>query len=628
MALFNTLRQILTPYANKINLHTGEIDLHTKEIERINSSIDEVGVITEDFFGSLLGEQLELGSIDISNGVYIDVIDGSSLRQTRHMPCRANRKYFFEITNNSNSAVKLAVAWYDTNGVFSKANNFGSTIPANTIGLKNTTSVNNIGFLACRLQGSGLTTDNVSVRIYTESSFINDLFLNKGTISTPGLDLNGGDFIHPGIWQVIDSVNLPKNCPTSSRTCRIISFASDSNNTIGTCQIVLDINGDKYWRFSPNTDVWTPWICETVYHKQAFSTFWTNQTPFINSYQITHHTAEETNKVSKMYALYDAAVPATGITVTKDTLGVDASNTFNIYNYKVSKNTGDKPVVLIIAGEHGDELNSAMVGYYLYKEIVDGHLTKYLKYVDFWCIPLMNPWGYENNARNNSNNVNLNRDFPCQWTYSDDTHNKTGNYSLSQAETLLIYNLLINNKDKILFMLNKHDTGPLPNKFATDQEDKVGYVATLMQTDSIVNEGITEFENQQVRETDPWLIDNALQDVSAYRLIASRNVATSGSLDVFANAIGIHGSLLEIVNSVVSSNYPGWYPSGAGHHTDLARLGLDFCVNWISATIEKNADILSSDKTTQLLKFYTRREVNGVWETVEQYWNGAELQDV
>lgn len=469
------------------------------------------------------------------------------------------------------------------------------------------------------------------------SGYIGRSLVNYGNIVTTELDLNGGDFVHPGTWTVNDVRYMPDNSPTDKK-CRIVSFASQTNNSIYTLQLVADIDGNIYTRFSPNTTVWeSDWYDwkaniakkadEYPYNVQAFKPMWVDSELFVNNYTITHHGASEENKVSKMYALYDgmdSAASAAGITITKDNLGKDASNTFNIYNYKVSLNTGGKPVVLLIVGEHGDELNSAMLGYYAYREIIDGVLTKYLKYVDFWVVPLMNPWGYEHNTRNNSNDVNLNRDFPCEWQYSTSGHNKTGNTALSQPETNIIYNLIVNNQSKILFMCNKHDTGPIAGKIGTNQEDIVGYMSSYLDNDIIVNNGMAQIQNALVRQTDAWIIDNCSIDISNRQLIASRKVKTSGSMDLFANSIGVHGSLVEICNSAIGGDYP-YYPSGAGHHADLARLGLNLFVNYLMTTIENNMDILKDNRLYGDLKYCSRKLVDGNYVDIELEWTGTEL---
>lgn len=460
---------------------------------------------------------------------------------------------------------------------------------------------------------------------WTRLADISDTLYSFGNVLTTGLDLNSGDFIHPGTWTINDPTSYPvKNCPTNKK-CRIISFASHTNNTIYTYQIVIDAD-NVFERFSTGSGIWTQWTHKNALHKDnSFDCVFTASTAFVNNYDISRDQGE-TGRVSRLYALYDA-VTDTDVTITKETLGRDASNTFDIYNYKVSLNTGDKPVVLLIVGEHGDELNSAMLGYYAYREIVTGALKKYLNFVDFWVVPLMNPYGYEHQTRNNANDVNLNRDFPAEWAYNTSAHNKTGNYSLSQPEAELIYDLLVDNKDKILFMCNKHDTGSIATKIDTAQEDKVAYISSYCKTDTVTNKGVSLYQNNQVRTTDPWIITDCDVDLSATDLIVTRNVKTAGSLDLFANSIGIHGSLLEVCGSAYYSTDSSYHYS-TQHRNDLARLGLDFFVNYLSQTIESNSAILDNDDLIGLVRYYTRTLDGGSYIVTEQYWNGSELVDI
>lgn len=444
------------------------------------------------------------------------------------------------------------------------------------------------------------------ISTYNEVTFIRDSSLfNYGNITTASLDLNSGDFIHPGMWAVNDTTYTPAHTPTNKR-CRIISYASSSDNTIYTYQIVIDITGKVFKRFSSSNMVWSPWVSDTALHDDiAFKCLFIDNETFINSNVISQDSSN-TNRVQTLMAKWNAVTLASSVEVEKSVLGRDASNTFDIFNYKVTNGVSGKPVVLVVFGEHGNEYNSAEIGSYFYKEIANGVMTKYLKYVDFWLIPLMNPWGYENKQRNNYNDVNLNRDFPCEWNYYTVQHNKTDNYSLSQPETQYLYNLLVNNKDKILFMINKHNTGSISNKININEEDIVGYTATVLKSDTIFNEGLTMWQDAQVRQTDPWIDTDCNVDISDKPVIVNRrNLVTDGSMDLFANSIGIHGSLIEVCgaanfNTDTVSHYSNQ------HLQDLARLELDFIVNYVSKAIENNDILLNSDDLQMNLTYKTR----------------------
>ena len=586
---------------------------------------------------------LEQGSLNTNTGA-----EGASLDYSRSqfIPVVAGNALKLSVSNiGVNASVVIHALYYDANrnfispAVHVTAGNYVAygetkvytvTPPGNAVYVRlragSSPSGTTVTYTMVRLYFLDITPEAVLAYMSDVTPLQQNALLSMGNVLEAGLDLNEGVFRKPGMWFVNDLENLPKHSPTAKR-CRIIVFASRTDNSLGTLQAIVDADGMMYWRYSNANDVFDKWRHVGVYHSNAFSCLFTDPEPFRCDYDINRLPSGETDRVNKLYALYDD-VTQNGVTITKDTLGNDATGTFLIYNYKVSWNIGEKPVVLIVCGEHGNELTSAYLGYMLYKEIVQGALQKYLRYVDFWVIPLMNPYGYQNGTRNNGNDVNLNRDFPAMWEYSTTAHNKTGDYSLSQPETQIIYNLLVNNRDKILFACNKHDTGSLAGKVSSDQPDIAAYVSTLMKQDYVVNNGIAAWENEQVRETAPWIIDDCTQDISTKTLIPSRTLPTPGSMDVFFNSIGIHGSLLEVAGAAYYTGEAQLYPVGQFRYKELARLGLDFFVNYIATTIEHNSEILTDDELLSDIKYYTRKEIEGVWTTVEQYWNGAELKDI
>ena len=319
---------------------------------------------------------------------------------------------------------------------------------------------------------------------------------------------------------------------------------------------------------------------------------------------------------------FDDAETAEGITITKTSFGKDSSGQYDIYRYQVSKNTGDKPIVLVIVGEHSNEMNSAMLGYYAYKEVVNGVLTQYLDYVDFVFVPMLSPWGYDHNSRNNYNGVNINRDFPAMWSYSTDAHNKTGDTSMSQVETQYIMDYVLTNKDKIIFAVNKHDTGTISRKINGTEEDIVCYLSSNMVTDRTINNGVCSQQNAQVRSTDAWIIDDCIgMDISAENLIPSVSYQLPGSMDLFFNSVGIHASLLEV--SYLAYDSSDTTPRyNATHDADLRRLGLDFFINYLAATLEHCDLLLSNDETVQQTqKYYSRKLVDGNWQNIELAFN-------
>ena len=470
----------------------------------------------------------------------------------------------------------------------------------------------------------------------------NNTIFNYGNITTAGLDLNSGDFIHPGMWAITDLAMIPYHYP-SARRGRIISFASSSNNTIYTYQVVIDDANVTYRRFSTNTSVWSPWVCDNPYNKLAFK-----PSDPVCAFEATKHTQADTenytmiwgsyeNRASRLIGMYDAESNPHGYSISKSSLGKDATNTFDVWLYKVSlgyTNQTNKPVVLLVVGEHGNEPASAMTGYYAYKEILNGALSKYLTYVDFWVVPLMNPYGYEYNTRNNENDVNLNRDFPANWNYSTDSHNKTDNYSMSQPETNYIINLCLQNRDRILFVCNKHDTGAIGRKIAQNEVDTVGYLTTCLYTDSVINESICKYEDQQVKETDPYIVTACTADISKKQLIVNNSPhPLDGSLDLFLNTIGIHASLLEGSygwNEGSYVYYDATEYTNVNYATSQIRYITDFLVNYLAWTIQHSEYLQSSDRAFDAYTLKSRKynDSTGEWEDITLWYNGTSVVEI
>lgn len=446
----------------------------------------------------------------------------------------------------------------------------------------------------------------------------------KNNITDASLDINKGVFVKPGIWNVTGVANMPKNWGSPS-IGKLTTFSSDSDSSATTHQQIVDYNNNYYYRYSTTNGVWNDWMNLRsglyTHRKTAFKPIFTDFKQFKNSYPIPVHTAGASGNVTALYALYDAET-ASGITITKTSFGKDSSGSYDIYRYQVSKNTGDKPIVLIIVGEHSNEMNSAMLGYYAYKEVVNGVLTQYLDYVDFVFVPMLSPWGYDHNSRNNYNGVNINRDFPAMWSYSTDAHNKTGDTSMSQVETQYIVDYVLANKDKIIFAVNKHDTGTISRKINGTEEDIVCYLSSNMVTDRTINNGVCSQQNAQVRATDSWIINDCIgMDISADNLIPSVSYQLPGSMDLFFNSVGIHASLLEVSyraydGSDVTPRY------NAPHDADLRRLGLDFFINYLASTLEHCDLLLSNDETVQQTqRYFSRKQVDGTWQNIELAFN-------
>jgi carboxypeptidase D len=95
-----------------------------------------------------------------------------------------------------------------------------------------------------------------------------------------------------------------------------------------------------------------------------------------------------------------------------------------------------EPQFQYIANMHGDEVVGREMSLYLIELLcskygVDDRITKLVNDTDIYIIPSMNPDGYERRQRGNANNVDLNRNFPDQFTSPSNT--KTGKQPEVQA---------------------------------------------------------------------------------------------------------------------------------------------------------------------------------------------------
>lgn len=105
--------------------------------------------------------------------------------------------------------------------------------------------------------------------------------------------------------------------------------------------------------------------------------------------------------------------------ITKTLLGKDSSNTFNIYRYDFTPMNYER-TILILSNVHGNEYTSFFGLCRFLEDIAnrseEDYLLNYLRTrVRIVTIPIVNPWGFVNNNRRNSNGVDLNRNADYRW---------------------------------------------------------------------------------------------------------------------------------------------------------------------------------------------------------------------
>ena len=168
--------------------------------------------------------------------------------------------------------------------------------------------------------------------------------------------------------------------------------------------------------------------------------------------------------------------------ITKSDLGLCSDGTQHVYAYTFApKQIGNAvfidniPTIFMLCGQHGFEKASVFSLYYLFKHMVEdldsNPILNYLRnHCKFICVPVANPWGFDNNQYKNYNGVNLNRNWDANWEYLDDTTSKdyAGLAPFDQPETLAISELFTANKNSIIFAVDYHTNGKtLKTNYAT-----------------------------------------------------------------------------------------------------------------------------------------------------------------
>lgn len=125
-----------------------------------------------------------------------------------------------------------------------------------------------------------------------------------------------------------------------------------------------------------------------------------------------------------------------------------------------------KPVILIMAGIHGNEKAGTLSVYKFFKDLCEKkNIPAYIpEGTIFKVVPVVNPNGYDAKKRDNRNlneanvGVDLNRNFSYNWAPAADTKNNYGTEAESEKETKAIKNWLLDNATADLF-IDVHNSG-------------------------------------------------------------------------------------------------------------------------------------------------------------------------
>ena len=213
--------------------------------------------------------------------------------------------------------------------------------------------------------------------------------------------------------------------------------------------------------------------------------------------------------VSDLYGFYDTLCSTYPHMIRRVTdLGRDASDTFDIREYVMSfedpivtngevtlsgdldlqnitnlwKSSMRNNILAISSGMHGNEKAPAWGMALAVQEILssDRQFAQFIKSnFEVHIVPCWNPYGFENNIRRNSNNVDINRDF----------------LDYSQSETVAFRDWITAIKDRLTAFIDVHGTSGYYAYFEAggDSPYYEGYCNTCMRFTTAIQKNWTEF---------------------------------------------------------------------------------------------------------------------------------------
>ena len=441
-----------------------------------------------------------------------------------------------------------------------------------------------------------------------------------GLITTEGLDLDEGDFIHPGMWSINNMTYAPDHYP-SNTIGRIISFASTTNSSYGTMQIVIDSFNSVYIRSSWKNGSWTNWMqvsaSTSSSYLNPFAVLPADTRPYIYE-GVAPSYITGSNKLAQLYALYDDLVERFPDYIRKSVIGRDATDTFDINMYTIEpyQNSG-YPEIIWISNVHGNEPICAIATYYLCKLILenkdtDDRFRAIFNSVCLLVVPAGNPYGFNASSRDNGNNVNINRDFPVNWSYLNTEAQHTGTTSMSQAETQAIMALIEAHKQNTLLVMNRHDTGWISShKESSAWWHFIGYMVSLKNSVYDSMKSVSKLMDGYAREK----IGDEVYSVTGYTSwknlpaypVYHTGSAVNGTLDDYVNYIGVPAMLLE----QCSASGPDFGDDQEYIDAELFKLSISISVNVVLDAIFNNERILTSMENNKNYIGYTGKEEGG-----------------
>ena len=299
--------------------------------------------------------------------------------------------------------------------------------------------------------------------------------------------------------------------------------------------------------------------------------------------------------INDVYNNYDSLLLLYPNIVEKNILGYATAENgednlnYPIYEYvikqpeRIQYRTGQVPLyatptILLQSGVHGPEKISVQALY----EFVSNMLSKWgenellatlFSNFEYRIIPLTNPWGFQNNIRNNIRDVNINRNLGWRWEFQEgEDSNEKGSEPYSEKESKVLRNWYTEYSDALV-LVDYHDT----SNSDQSQNAFVSYQAT-------VNEGLMGVYSSLLRKlSDYW--------------IRKYNIATNRrSLGWIENAayastyVDAHYTFGIKNTSTVEINRMLW---GENYSQESCEIACMQVVNYLCAVIKYEVDILS-----------------------------------
>ena len=283
---------------------------------------------------------------------------------------------------------------------------------------------------------------------------------------------------------------------------------------------------------------------------------------------------------SKLDALVD------GKYITKETLGLDSSGTYNVYKYNLTPmqvsvpRFSDKkiPKILINCGIHGFEKASVFSIYYFIYNLVNNwqndEILEYLRFnVEFEIIPVSNPWGYVKNSYLNANGVNINRNFEYGWVLEEKGDQYGGAEPFSEVETKYIKNMIDNNLDAVYYV-DYHTQG---NKSTNPTYDNLIWHSLCGQNGVFHNDKINIAAKNHIEKMSRYIPINYNTENKLHGYISNTN-GTGLSKSYGAQ------------NGIISSTFEGFVklPTGDSSYSNKCiKANTESLVNWLACVIDQ-----------------------------------------